>query len=255
MRPTIAEHRQRLQDGAVYHGTWMMTDSPDIARISSAMGFDYVCIDMQHGFARAEAIVPLVDAIRAGGEAMAVVRVPENRFAEIGMVADAGVDAIIVPLVSSADEARAAVDAVGFPPQGGSRSWGPTAALFSGQDLVPADLRPLLFVMVENAPALDAVEEIAAVPGIDGIYIGPSDLAFGIGSAPGPEEQITTDAITRILEATRTAGVIPGIHTHAGVEAAARRELGFRFITSACDAIALRAGYATELHALKEHQA
>lgn len=255
MRPTIAEHRQCLQDGAVYHGTWMMTASADVARISSAMGFDYVCIDMQHGFARAADIVALVDAIRAGGDAMAVVRVPENRFAEIGMAADAGADAIIVPLVSSADEAHAAVDAVSFPPQGGSRSWGPTAALFAGQELVPDDLRPLLLVMVENAPALEAVEEIAAVPGVDGIYVGPSDLAFGIGSAPGPEEQITTDAIARILEATRAAGIIPGIHTHSGPEAKGRRELGFRFITSACDAIAVRTGYATELHALKEQTA
>lgn len=252
MSTTIAEHRSTLQGGAVYRGTWMMTASADVARLSSAAGFDYVCIDLQHGLARAEHLSPLVDAIRSGGDAMVVARVPANRFPEIGMVADAGADALIVPLVSSAEEARAAVDAVSFPPQGGSRSWGPTDAIIRGQGLDPDGLRPLLFVMIENAPGYEAVEEIVAVPGVDGIYVGPSDLAFGLGSAPGPEEQVTTDALARCLEIARTAGVIPGIHAQSGSEARQREDQGYRFITASNDVGALRAGYARELSAAQE---
>ena len=252
MITSIEKHRQRLQDGAVYHGAWMMTSSPDVARLSSASGFDYVCIDLQHGLARADSIAPLIDAIRSGGGAMAVVRVPVNRFAEIGMVADAGADAIIVPLVSSAGEARAAVQAVTFPSHGGSRSWGPTDALIRGRAQDLEALRPLLFVMIENAPGYEAARDIAAVPGVDGIYIGPSDLAFALGSAPGPEEQATTDAIAGILAVAEAAGVIPAVHCQSGAEARMRREQGFRFITSTSDIGALRAGYAAELTAQAE---
>ena len=255
MTISIAEHRRRLQDGAAYHGIWMMTSSGDVARASATSGFDYVCVDMQHGLARSAHIAPVIDAIRSGGDAMAVVRVPENRFAEIGMVADAGADAVIVPLVSSAEEARAAVDAVSFPSQGGSRSWGPTDAVVRGHHLDPAAMRPLLFVMIENAPGFAAVEEIAAVPGVDGIYIGPSDLAFGLGSMPGPEEQVTTDAIARILAVAQQAGIIPAVHAQTGAEAGRRREQGFRFVTTISDVAALRAGYAAELAAQKEQQA
>ncbi|MGO1480528.1 MAG: HpcH/HpaI aldolase family protein [Brachybacterium sp.] len=255
MNSTLTEHRRRLKAGAVYHGTWMMTSSADIARISSAAGFDYVCVDMQHGLARAEHVSSLLDAIRSGGDPLAVVRVAANRFAEIGMVADAGADAIIVPLVSSADEARAAVSAVSFVPQGGYRSWGPTDAIFRGLELDPAALRPLLFVMIENRAGFEALDEILAVPGIDGVYVGPSDLAFGLGSAPGPEEQVTTEAIARILAVTREAGLIPAVHTGAGSEARRRREQGFRFLTTTSDVNALRAGYAADLTASKEQSA
>ena len=247
---TTAEHRRRLNEGAVLHGTWMMTASADVARASSAAGFDYVCVDLQHGLARAEHVSPLLDAVRAGGDAMAAVRVQANRFADIGLVADAGADAIIVPLVSSADEARAAVEAVRYVPQGGSRSWGPTDAIFRRLPMDPQALTPLLFVMIENEEGYEALEEILEVPGIDGIYVGPSDLAFGLGSAPGPEEQVTTDAIANILDATRRAGLIPGVHTGAGEEARNRREQGFRFITSTSDVNALHSGYAKDLAAL-----
>lgn len=255
MTASPADHRDRLHNGSAYAGAWLMSASADAARVSSAMGFDYVCIDMQHGFARAEHLTGLIDAIRSGGDAMVVVRVPENRFAEIGMVADAGADAIIVPLVSSADEARRAAEALAYPSEGGDRSFGPTNALLRGASLELGTLRPLLFVMIENEPGLAAVDEIVAVDGVDGIYVGPSDLAFAAGSVPGPEEQGTTEAIARILEAAQRAGVIPGIHTSDGETARARFDQGFRLVTSTYDLGALRRGYSEELAAARGEQA
>jgi 4-hydroxy-2-oxoheptanedioate aldolase len=255
MTTTIAQHRERLQNGETYFGTWLNSSSTDIARGSAASGFDYVCIDMQHGFARAEHLIPMLDAIRSGGDALAVARVPENRFAEIGMIADAGADAIIVPLVSSPEEAEVAVRAVKYPPEGGLRSWGPSDAMLRGRSLDRESLRPLLFVMIENAEGLAAVEQIVSVPGIDGIYVGPSDLSFGVGSVPGPEEPVTTEAIETALRAAKAAGIIPGIHEGNGTAAHARREQGFQFITTTNDFGALRSAYAGELDAAKGHSA
>ncbi|GAB3043395.1 HpcH/HpaI aldolase family protein [Sediminivirga luteola] len=247
MPHTTAAPLERLRSGDTVHGMWMMSSSADLARISSSLGYDYVCLDMQHGLARAEHIMPLSDAVRAGGDAMVVARVPDNRFTEIGMLADAGVDAIIVPLVSSAAEARAAAEALDYPPRG-RRSWGPTNALMLGHDPAPERAgAPLLFVMIENTAGLSEVAEICRVDGVDGVYIGPSDLALSLGSLPGPEEPATTEAIATILATAQEAGVIPGIHCGTGEEAAARRAQGFRFITSSSDIGAARAAYAADL--------
>lgn len=236
-----------LREGVKYCGMWLMSDSADIARISSSVGFDYVAIDLQHGLARDHDVLRLSDAIRAGGDSAVVVRASDNRFAEIGMLADAGVDAIIVPLVSSVEEAEGAVRALEYPGKLGERSWGPTMPLMLGTDTGPDAPRPALFVMIENSGGLESVEEICVVDGVDGIYIGPSDLAYALGSLPGPEEQATTNAIAHILEVATRAGVVPGIHCANGEEARLRREQGFCFITTSSDVGAARRAYITDL--------
>lgn len=240
---------ESVREGEVVHGMWMMTDSADVARIASSVGYGYVCIDLQHGFARADSVVRLSDAIRSGGDALVVARVPDNRFAEIGMLADAGVEAIIVPLVSSVDEARRAVESLAYPDAGGTRSWGPASALMHTDDPDQLNRRPLLLAMIENRPGLDAVEEIAALDGIDGIYIGPSDLAFSLGSQPGPEEAVTTEAIARILAVAQKNGKIAAIHCGDGAEASKRRSQGFTFITTSSDVAAARRAYREDLAA------
>lgn len=97
------------------------------------------------------------------------------------------------------------------------------------------DERPLLFVMIENEDGLAAVEDICAVPGIDGVYVGPSDLAFAVGALPGQHNEAHAEALVRIRTAADAAGVVPGIHCGDGEEAKLRKEQGFRFITSAGD--------------------
>ncbi|WP_035281340.1 HpcH/HpaI aldolase family protein [Brevibacterium album] len=245
-RPTRLES---VRSGEVHHGMWLMSDSADLARIASSVGYGYVCIDMQHGFARAGDLVRLSDAIRSGGEALVTVRVPENDFTQLGMAADAGAEAIIVPLIDSVDDARRAVSALRYPDAGGTRSWGPANALMMGDPGEDPAIRPLLLLMIETAEALANVEEIAALEGVDGLYIGPSDLAFAVGSRPGPEEQATTEAIASILAATREHGKIAACHTGGGAEAHARREQGFTFITTAADVAAARTAFGAELSA------
>lgn len=235
MTTALESHRTRLVAGEVYNGLWMMSTSQELAKIASSSGYDYVCLDMQHGFTRPTDVLRLTDAIRASGSALVTVRVSANRFTEIGMLADAGAEAIIVPLVSSVADAQAAVNAVDYPSRGGDRSWGPTAELMHNMVCDTRAERPLLFVMIENEEGLANVEKICEVPGIDGVYVGPADLAFAVGALPGQPNDAHAEALVRIRAAADKAGIVPGIHCGGGSEAKARREQGFRFITSAGD--------------------
>ncbi|RBP64971.1 4-hydroxy-2-oxoheptanedioate aldolase [Brevibacterium sanguinis] len=235
MTEAIETHRARLAAGEIYNGLWMMTSSQELAKIGAAAGFDYVCLDMQHGFVRAEDILRLTDAVRAGGDALVAARVAANRFTEIGMLADAGVEAVIVPLVSTAAEARSAAAALDYPSRGGERSWGPTAELMTGAARDTRAERPLLFVMIETAEGLANLDEICAEPGVDGVYVGPADLAFAVGTVPGEPDEAHAEAVRRIRETAEAHGKVPGIHCGNGAEAKLRREQGYRFITSAGD--------------------
>ncbi|MDN5551638.1 MULTISPECIES: HpcH/HpaI aldolase family protein [Brevibacterium] len=235
MTQALESHRARLAAGEIYNGLWMMSTSQELAKVGSAAGYDYVCLDMQHGFTRPTDVMRLTDAIRASGSALVTARVSANRFTEIGMLADAGVEAVIVPLVSNVAEAEAAVSALDYPSRGGDRSWGPTAELMHNAVQDTRDERPLLFVMIENKEGLANVEKICEVPGIDGVYVGPADLAFAVDALPGQPNDAHAEALVRIRTAADKAGVVPGIHCGDGAEAKARKEQGFRFITSAGD--------------------
>ncbi|GAA1857023.1 HpcH/HpaI aldolase family protein [Brevibacterium marinum] len=235
MTAAIEGHRARLGAGEIYNGLWMMSTSQELAKIGSAAGYDYVCLDMQHGFARPTDVLRLTDAIRASGPALVAARVAANRFTEIGMLADAGVEAVIVPLVSSVAEAEAAAGALDYPSRGGDRSWGPTAEIMHNAVQDTRAERPLLFVMIENEEGLANVERICEVPGIDGVYVGPADLAFAVDALPGQPNDAHAEALVRIRTAADNAGIVPGIHCGDGAEAKTRKDQGFRFITSAGD--------------------
>ncbi|WP_164513916.1 HpcH/HpaI aldolase family protein [Brevibacterium aurantiacum] len=235
MTQALESHRARLAAGEIYNGLWMMSTSQELAKVGSAAGYDYVCLDMQHGFTRPTDVLRLTDAIRASGSALVAARVSANRFTEIGMLADAGVEAVIVPLVSNVAEAEAAVSALDYPSRGGDRSWGPTAELMHNAVQDTRDERPLLFVMIENKEGLANVEKICEVPGIDGVYVGPADLAFAVDALPGQPNDAHAEALVRIRTAADKAGIVPGIHCGDGTEAKVRKEQGFRFITSAGD--------------------
>lgn len=239
---------QSAREGHVFHGMWLMSDSADFARMSSSMGYDFVCIDMQHGYARASDVGRLIDAIRSGGGALVAARPTGNHFAEIGMLADAGVEAIFIPLVSSAEDARRAVTAIDYPDRGGTRSWGPTAALTLSDVPAAAALRPLLIVMVENRAGVESIEEIAAVDGVDGIYIGVKDLALSLSADPGSLRLDTEHAIARVLSVTRACRKIAAIGGPSE-EIPSRREQGFTFLTAANDLLVARRAFAQTLAA------
>lgn len=240
---------ERWRDGATTLGGWLSMPGSVTAEIVARSGVDYVCIDCQHGAIDHPDVVGMIQAVGLG-PASPIVRVPGNEPWIIGRMLDAGAHGIIVPLVNSPEEATAAVRACRYPPEG-ERSYGPTLAGMrtgGGNHVAWARANVAVIPMIETPDALDRVDEIVAVDGVDAIYVGPSDLSLGLGLPPGNHDDVAVfaDALTRIVEACDRAGVVAGIHSN-GRLAPARVAAGFRMVTVATDAVAIRSGVALEL--------
>ena len=240
-------------EGRTAFGLWSVVPGSFGAEILSETGADYVCVDQQHGAIDYDAMVPMLQAIRAGGAAP-ITRVLSNDPFLIMKALDAGAWAVIVPLVGSAGDAARAVSACRYPPRG-VRSFGPVRAATVIGSRDPEDLggEVLCFVMVETGEALERVDEIAATPGVDGIYIGPSDLALSLGLPPTLEvtEGEHVEAVRRIREACHEHGIAAGIHSPSGDWARRHAEAGFDMVTVASDAPLLREAALRQLTAAR----
>jgi 4-hydroxy-2-oxoheptanedioate aldolase len=229
-------------------GLWGSIPSPLTAELAAASGYDYVCVDLQHGGADEERMVAMFTAIEARG-AVPLARVLYNEPWQINRVLDLGAAGVIVPLVGSAADAKRAVSGCRYPPRG-VRSYGPLRATLTIGSADPERLAAgaLCFVMVETRQGLENVEEIAATRGLDGIYIGPSDLSLGLGREPGHGGDVLEQAITRVREACAEAGIIAGMHCNGGgEEARTRAAAGFRLVTVGVDASLFRSRVGAEL--------
>ena len=240
-------------EGRTAFGLWSVVPGSFGAEILSETGADYVCVDQQHGAIDYDAMVPMFQAIRAGGAAP-ITRVLSNDPFLIMKALDAGAWAVIVPLVGSAGDAARAVSACRYPPRG-VRSFGPVraATVIGSRDPEELGSEVLCLVMVETGEALERVDEIAATPGVDGIYIGPSDLALSLGLPPTLEvtEGEHVEAVRRIREACHQHGIVAGIHSPSGDWARSHAEAGFDLITVATDAPLLREAALRQLTAAR----
>jgi 4-hydroxy-2-oxoheptanedioate aldolase len=214
----------------------MFLREPMTAEAAARMGYDYVVVDLQHGVASDPEALAMMQAAEAAG-AIPVARVSTNHPMTIGRALDAGALAVIVPMVNSADDARAAVAACRYPPMG-SRSYGPVAAIsrYSDDYALVANETVCCLVMIETVEALANLDEILSVPGIDGVYVGPVDLSLTLGLPPRPDnsDPVFIDAIDRILGACSAHGIVPAIHADQRL-AAGWIERGFRMITVGYD--------------------
>ncbi|MGE2718721.1 HpcH/HpaI aldolase family protein [Mycolicibacterium celeriflavum] len=204
-------------------------------------GYDYVGFDIQHGYLDDADVALLLRRLEHLPIATAV-RVPSADPAPIGRVLDAGADAVIVAMVESAEQAAASVAATRYAP-GGVRSYGPLRASL-GREPAEHEARVSVFVMIESAPGLAALDEICAVPGLTGVYVGPADLAISLGHTPAEawSAPAVQDAITRIVATATAAGLVPAIHAGAGKNGKRMAESGFRMLTLASESQALRHG-------------
>ncbi len=176
--------RIRRRERAI--GYWSALDAPVATERIGRLGYDYVVLDGQHGLIGYSGILNGLMAVDAGGQTVGLVRVEDNHLTPIGRALDAGAAGVIVPLVSTPAEAAAAVSATRYPPAG-RRSYGPMrSALRIGPRPNEANAGTLVFVMIETREGLENVEAICRTPGLDGVYVGPSDLVLGLGGAmPG----------------------------------------------------------------------
>ena len=226
-------------------GLWSVLGDPVVAELVAATDVDFAVVDLQHGFAASGVLPTLLQAMRAGGMAP-LVRVSWNEPAPIMRAVDSGAAGVIVPMVNSAPEARAAVDACRFPPRG-SRSWGP---MWGGvrADGAPApevaDAALLCFVMVETQAGIDALEEIVAVPGLDGVFVGPNDLALSCGHARATyrDSEAVARLLDRVIAACTVGGVIPGLFCSDAEMALHWAGRGARLLSATTDTGLLRQG-------------
>ena len=240
------------RDGGVAYGAWLMIPSAVSAEALAREGYDYVCVDMQHGLIGYETALAMLQSISAT-ESMPFVRVPANDFATIGKMLDAGAMGVIIPMVNSAAEAREAVRACRYFPKG-ARSWGPTrATMYAGADYYPnADDEVACIPMIETKQAVDALDEILAVAGIDCAYVGPSDLSVTLGLPPGPDNDgAFEEARLLIARKCKEHGVVAGMHANASL-AAKHRAAGYQMITISADLSALTQRAATDLRVARE---
>ncbi|MDQ3870594.1 MAG: aldolase/citrate lyase family protein [Chloroflexota bacterium] len=226
-------------------GGWCSIPSSFSAEIVASLGFDYVCIDMQHGLADFGDLVPMLQAVASYGTPL--VRVPVADYATAQRALDAGAEGLIFPLVNSRAEAEAAVASCRYPPLG-ARSYGPVRSrLHLGADVGHANAEVACIVMIETAAALDHLDEILDCPGVDAVYVGPNDLALGLGVLSEVSDPPFNRALETILEACVRRGTPAGIHTASGAAARAYVERGFSFATVTSDAAVLSAAYRSEL--------
>lgn len=233
--------REVWAEGRTAFGLWAAIPSSFSAELVAGAGVDYVCVDQQHGVVNYASMVPMLQAIGATGAAP-ITRVLSNDPFRIMKALDAGAWGVIVPLVNDAGEAARAVSACRYPPDG-IRSYGPIRASDVIRSKDPEDLarEVLCLVMVETREGLENVEEIAATPGVDGVYVGPADLALSLGLPPTTEvtEKKHVEAVRRIREACQKHAIVAGIHCSSGEWAQRQAGAGFDMVTVAVDAALL----------------
>ncbi|MGE5161066.1 MAG: HpcH/HpaI aldolase family protein [Betaproteobacteria bacterium] len=229
--------------GAAVNG-WLAIPDGFAAETMAHQGWDTLTIDLQHGVVDYAAMVTMLQAISTT-PTVPVVRVPWLEPGILMKALDAGAYAVICPMVNTREDAQRLVAYTHYAPRG-TRSFGPVRAnLYGGPDYFQhANDTIVTFAMIETAQALDNLDAILSVEGLDAVYIGPSDLSISLGCRPefdNPEPK-AAQAIDHILARAKAHGVVAGIHNGAPDAALARIGKGFQFVTVSSDARLLAAG-------------
>lgn len=245
MRPVQA--RKLLEEGKTVINGWCVIPGGFLAELMGALGWDALTIDVQHGLIDRASMLSMLQAISISS-ATPMVRLSANDPAQIGHALDAGAMGVICPLVNSAEEAGRFVDACRYPPHG-SRSSGPTrAVVYAGLAyLNEADDQILKFAMIETRAGLDNLDAIIATPGLDGVYIGPSDLSLALGGTHGYDkaDDKMVAAYETVVAACRRHGKYAGVHTATPEFAARMAGMGFNLVTIVGDMNFILAGMGT----------
>ena len=238
---------------AVVNG-WLSIPAGFSAEVMAHQGFDSLTVDMQHGVVDYQAAVGMLQAISTT-PVMPLARVPWNDPALLMKILDAGVYGVICPMINTPTEAEALVQACKYPPRG-YRSWGPVrASIYAGTDYGDrANDDIVVMPMIETAVALKNLDEILKVPGIDAVYVGPSDLSLALGLKPRLDQTDSpvVEAQQRIVEACKRHGVAAGIHNNTAAYALKMITAGYQFVTLASDSRFLAAKAAEEVAAVRK---
>jgi 4-hydroxy-2-oxoheptanedioate aldolase len=233
---------------------WLAIPNSFAAEVMAHQGWDTLTIDMQHGVIDYAAMVTMLQAISTT-PTVPIVRVPWLEPGILMKSLDAGAYGLICPMINTREDAQRFVSYTNYAPKG-TRSFGPVRALLYGGADYPAHANDTVvrFAMIETAQALDNLDAILSVEGIDAIYIGPSDLSLSLGCKPvfDDVDPKAAQAMDHILERAKAHGVVAGVHNGRADVARARSAKGFRFVTLGSDARLLAAGSQELLSAMRK---
>lgn len=246
----------RLKSGSPLITAWCGFPDPSVAGLLAREAFDAVVLDLQHGSMDFAGSLQALPQISLAGKP-ALVRMPVADFSTASRFLDAGFSGIIAPMINTAEDARRFAGFMKFPPLG-ERSWGAYGAL-ALTGLQPGDyLRQgndltVAFAMVETREALSNLDEILAVPGIDGVFVGPSDLSIGLSGGKGvdPAGPEVEKALDHVLARTKAAGKFSAIFASSGARAGEVARKGFNMVSIGNDMSMLRAGAQAALAAAR----
>ena len=245
--------KQMWRDGKFVTMGWLSVSHGFTAEVMARQGFDTLCVDMQHGLTDMNDVWPMLQAI-SQTDTVPVVRVPWNDPATIMKALDFGAYGIIVPLVNNADDAAKAVAACRSPPVG-MRSSGPVRAVhYGGADyLAKANDEIVVMAMIETKEGLVNLDKICATPGLDAVYIGPSDLSFALGMAPRGDNPDPVHIATcdKIRDAAHKHSIKAVMHCASAAFAAGAVKRGFDMVMLTSDLASMIAGARKQLDDLK----
>lgn len=241
--------------GDVANG-WLAIPNSFSAETMAHQGWDSLTIDLQHGVVDYQTMVTMLQAISTT-DTVPVVRVPWLEPGILMKTLDAGAYAVICPMVNTREDAEKLVAYTHYAPRG-TRSFGPVRALLYGGADYPQHANDTIvtFAMIETAQALENLEDILSTPGLDAIYIGPSDLSLALGCTPTFDDLDPTaaQAVQHILARAKAHGLVAGIHNGSPEAAARRIAMGFQFVTISSDARLMAAGSQQVLATLRATQ-
>ena len=240
--------RERHAAGKPALGSWATIGNGVSAELMGRAGLDFVALDGQHGGIDWHNMIDTLRAVELGGT-QTLVRVRWCTADYIMRTLDLGAGGVIVPMVSNAEQAGIAAQACRYPPHG-NRSFGKVRSYYSPDG---DTIDPICMVMIETAEAMDNLDAIAATPGVDGLFVGPVDLALSLGR--GVELQMTgeiLDACRKVVEAAGRHGKIPGCAALGNDNARALAGIGMTFLALGADSGYIRAGAAATVAFARE---
>src|SRR5580700_3919234 len=236
--------KKKLREGLPVVAATITVASVDVAAHMANLGFDFLWIEMEHSPITLETLRTMVLATK-GAPAAVIARVPVNELWTAKRVLDAGAQGVIFPFTSTPELARQAVDACRYPPLG-RRGSGPGLAVLTWPEPDTyhdsADANVFVIAIVEEARAVEKIDEIAATPGLDALFIGTSDLSFSLGLRGRQDDPLLTDAIAKIAAAAERNNVPLGRPASTPAQVAEWRKQGFAFFQLTTELGFLRAG-------------
>lgn len=244
------ELKKRLRKNEQVFGTWITVESPIATEMMSLQGFDYFVFDTEHSPLDVLTVQNMMQAMSNGSKTTPLVRVWWNDIVAIKRALDIGAHGLIVPWINSREEAELAVKSALYPPEG-IRGCGPRrAALIDPEYLETANEEILVICQIETVEAVDNIEDICSVEGVDVTYIGPADLSASYGHLGNKSHPEVQKAIEKVFDATKDAGLATGVHEGSGKTIKERIEEGYNLITIGNDLVYMRMGVQAQMREL-----